>query len=62
MKFVNVFSTVDLWKTKIIATHNYWNYNETLAVGGRIRDRAGNNIFTCRQLIMAIEFIHRLID
>lgn len=35
------FSTVDLWKTKIDASHNYWNYNTTLAVGGRIRDRAG---------------------
>lgn len=33
-------STVDLWKTKIDARHNYWNYNETLAVGGRIRDRS----------------------
>ncbi|XP_063702920.1 protein bark beetle isoform X2 [Culicoides brevitarsis] len=32
-------STIDLWKTKIDAAHNYWSYNETLAVGSRIRDR-----------------------
>lgn len=36
------FSTIDLWKTKIDATHNYWSYNETLAVGSRIRDRIDN--------------------
>lgn len=30
-----------MWKTKIDASHNYWNYNTTLAVGGRIRDRSG---------------------
>ncbi|KAL9707408.1 hypothetical protein quinque_010926 [Culex quinquefasciatus] len=32
-------STLDVWKTKIDAKHNYWSYNETLAVGSRIRDR-----------------------
>ncbi|XP_058814213.1 protein bark beetle isoform X1 [Topomyia yanbarensis] len=32
-------STLDIWKTKIDAKHNYWSYNETLAVGSRIRDR-----------------------
>lgn len=40
------FSTVDLWKTKIDARHNYWNYNITLAVGGRIRDRTGNFLYS----------------
>uniref|UniRef100_A0A7G3AYY4 Putative scavenger receptor n=1 Tax=Lutzomyia longipalpis TaxID=7200 RepID=A0A7G3AYY4_LUTLO len=33
-------STLDVWKTKIDARHNYWHYNTTLAVSGRIRDRA----------------------
>lgn len=28
-----------MWKTKIDARHNYWSYNETLAVSSRIRDR-----------------------
>ncbi|XP_062547876.1 protein bark beetle isoform X1 [Armigeres subalbatus] len=32
-------STLDVWKTKIDATLNYWSYNGTLAVGSRIRDR-----------------------
>ncbi|XP_035780255.1 protein bark beetle-like isoform X1 [Anopheles albimanus] len=32
-------STLDVWKTKIDARHNYWSYNETLAVSSRIRDR-----------------------
>ncbi|XP_055592413.1 protein bark beetle-like isoform X1 [Uranotaenia lowii] len=32
-------STLDVWKTKIDAKHNFWSFNETLAVGGRIRDR-----------------------
>lgn len=38
----NIFSflnsTIDLWKTKIDAGHNYWGYNDTSAVGGRIKD------------------------
>lgn len=38
------YSTVDLWKTRIDAAHNYWNYNDTLAVGGRIRDKSGKQI------------------
>lgn len=33
---------MDLWRTKIDAAHNYWGYNETYAVGGRIRDRSDN--------------------
>ncbi|XP_055710937.1 protein bark beetle [Phlebotomus papatasi] len=37
-------STLDVWKTKIDARHNYWNYNTTLAVSGRIRDRADDPI------------------
>lgn len=31
---------MDVWKTPIDARHNYWGYNETLAVSGRIRDRS----------------------
>lgn len=34
------FSTRDIYKTKIDATHNFWNWNETLAVSSRIRDRS----------------------
>ncbi|XP_072155093.1 protein bark beetle isoform X2 [Bemisia tabaci] len=33
-------SIMDVWKTPIDARHNYWGYNETLAVSGRIRDRS----------------------
>lgn len=40
---VNIFSTRDIFKTKIDATYNYWNWNETLAVSSRIKDRAGKN-------------------
>ncbi|XP_055636056.1 protein bark beetle isoform X2 [Toxorhynchites rutilus septentrionalis] len=36
---VNRSITLDVWKTKIDAKLNYWSYNETLAVGSRIRDR-----------------------
>ncbi|KFB47778.1 AGAP009143-PA-like protein [Anopheles sinensis] len=36
---VNRSITLDVWKTKIDARHNYWSYNETLAVSSRIRDR-----------------------
>uniref|UniRef100_A0A8D8T2J5 Protein bark beetle n=2 Tax=Cacopsylla melanoneura TaxID=428564 RepID=A0A8D8T2J5_9HEMI len=32
-------SVIDIWKTPIDARYNYWGYNETLAVGGRVRDR-----------------------
>jgi hypothetical protein len=34
-------STRDVYKSKIDATYNYWNWNETLAVSSRIRDKAG---------------------
>lgn len=36
----NVMSSLDLWRTRIDAKHNYWSYNVTLAVAGRIRDQA----------------------
>lgn len=32
-------SLVDFFKTPIDAKHNYWGFNETWAVGGRIKDR-----------------------
>lgn len=28
-----------MWRSHIDARHNWWGYNETLAVAGRIRDR-----------------------
>ena len=31
-------SVYDVWKTPINAKYNYWGYNETYAVGGRIKD------------------------
>lgn len=55
-----IFSTVDLWKTKIVASHNFWNYNETLAVGGRIRDRTGKCLWSIIILIIK-NFINNLI-
>ncbi|XP_046962256.1 protein bark beetle [Vanessa cardui] len=36
----NVISALEPWRTRIDAKHNYWSYNETLAVAGRIRDHA----------------------
>ncbi|KAG6445644.1 protein bark beetle isoform X2 [Manduca sexta] len=39
---VNRSISLDLWRTRIDAKHNYWSYNETLAVAGRIRDQADN--------------------
>ncbi len=31
-------SVWDVWKTPINAKYNYWAYNETYAVAGRIKD------------------------
>lgn len=42
---------MDLWKTRIDATHNYWNYNDTLAVSGRIRDRSDD------PLLLEVQYI-----
>nr|CAD7425800.1 unnamed protein product [Timema monikensis] len=36
---VNRSLTQEVWKSRIDAKHNWWGYNETLAVTGRIRDR-----------------------
>ncbi|KAB0799954.1 hypothetical protein PPYR_07834 [Photinus pyralis] len=36
---VNRSFTLEVWKTKIDAAHNYWGVNTTLAVRGRIRDQ-----------------------
>jgi hypothetical protein len=33
------FSSLDVWKTPIDAQHNWWGYNESLAVMSRIKDR-----------------------
>ncbi|XP_054261454.1 protein bark beetle-like isoform X2 [Macrosteles quadrilineatus] len=33
-------SREDVWKTPIDAKNNYWGFNETIAVSGRIRDRS----------------------
>ncbi|XP_038215102.1 protein bark beetle isoform X2 [Zerene cesonia] len=39
---VNRSIALDLWRTRIDAKHNYWSYNESLAVAGRIRDQSDN--------------------
>ncbi|KAL0880639.1 hypothetical protein ABMA27_001864 [Loxostege sticticalis] len=39
---VNRSISLDLWRTRIDAKHNFWSYNETLAVAGRIRDQSDN--------------------
>ncbi|XP_072938867.1 protein bark beetle isoform X2 [Epargyreus clarus] len=39
---VNRSISLDLWRTRIDAKHNYWSYNESLAVAGRIRDQSDN--------------------
>lgn len=33
-------STLQLWNTKIDAANNYWGFNTTLAVRGRIKDQS----------------------
>lgn len=38
--FAGLNSSLDVWKTPIDAKHNWWGYNETFAVMGRIRDRS----------------------
>ncbi|KAJ2949950.1 hypothetical protein O0L34_g11275 [Tuta absoluta] len=38
----NFVSSLELWRTRIDAKHNYWSYNESLAVAGRIRDQSDN--------------------
>lgn len=42
MSYFFVYSSLDLWRTRIDAKHNFWSYNETLAVAGRIRDQSDN--------------------
>ncbi|OWR46233.1 Neurotrypsin [Danaus plexippus plexippus] len=37
---VNRSISLDVWRTRVDAKHNYWSYNESLAVAGRVRDRA----------------------
>lgn len=37
-QFMYPCSTLELWKTRIDAVYNYWGFNTTLAVSGRIRD------------------------
>ncbi|XP_067009482.2 protein bark beetle [Anabrus simplex] len=37
--FAGINSSRDVWKTPIDAKHNWWGYNDTVAVMGRIRDR-----------------------
>ncbi|CAD7079360.1 unnamed protein product [Hermetia illucens] len=44
-------NTIDVWKTKIDATHNYWSYNETISVGSRIRDKSDD------PLLLEVQFI-----
>lgn len=38
-------STLESWRTRIDAKHNYWSYNESIAVSGRIRDQSDNPLF-----------------
>uniref|UniRef100_T1GGG9 SRCR domain-containing protein n=1 Tax=Megaselia scalaris TaxID=36166 RepID=T1GGG9_MEGSC len=39
-KYLN--STLEIWKTKIDARHNYWSYNETISVASRVMDKYDN--------------------
>ncbi|KAK2577430.1 hypothetical protein KPH14_003537 [Odynerus spinipes] len=36
---VNRSKDLEMWRSHVDARHNWWSYNETLAVAGRIRDR-----------------------
>ncbi|XP_055855042.1 protein bark beetle isoform X1 [Episyrphus balteatus] len=33
-------STIELWKSKVDARHNYWSFNESISVESRIRDKS----------------------
>lgn len=35
-----MFSTLQLWNTKIDAAYNYWGLNNSLGVRGRIKDQS----------------------
>ncbi|OAD61568.1 hypothetical protein WN48_00079 [Eufriesea mexicana] len=39
MLTTNRSQQIEMWRSHIDARHNWWGYNETLAVAGRIRDR-----------------------
>ncbi|XP_018046380.1 PREDICTED: protein bark beetle [Atta colombica] len=39
MQTTNKSQQLEIWRSHIDARHNWWGYNETLAVAGRIRDR-----------------------
>lgn len=34
-----LYRQLEMWRSHVDARHNWWGYNETLAVAGRIRDR-----------------------
>lgn len=40
IKYALFASSLEVWKTPIDAKHNWWGFNESLAVSGRIKDRA----------------------
>ncbi|CAH2076021.1 unnamed protein product, partial [Iphiclides podalirius] len=48
---VNRSIALELWRTRIDAKHNYWSYNESLAVAGRIRDRSDD------PLLLEVEYL-----
>ncbi|GBP08366.1 Protein bark beetle, partial [Eumeta japonica] len=37
---IMAFSTIELWRSKIDARHNYWSYNNSISVQSRIRDKS----------------------
>ncbi|TMW54841.1 hypothetical protein DOY81_000074 [Sarcophaga bullata] len=37
---VNSTITIELWRSKIDARHNYWSYNNSISVQSRIKDKA----------------------
>lgn len=41
LPYIYITSTIDLWRSKIDARHNYWSYNSTLSVQSRIKDKSG---------------------
>ena len=45
-------SVWDVWKTPINAKYNYWGYNESVAVAGRIK----GTVFSFHDLVFKDEF------
>ncbi|XP_075153568.1 C-type lectin domain-containing protein bark beetle isoform X2 [Haematobia irritans] len=51
---VNSSITIELWKSKIDARHNYWSYNNSISVQSRIKDKSDDPLLL---EVLAVPFL-----